>query len=85
MKRLSIFLLFLSSLLAYAQGLSCENLGSKEAFASAPKDFVYMDEKIFSCDGSALNLAVVKDLFDAAKVVRGENQSCVGNIVYTEN
>ena len=85
MKRLSIFLLFLSSLLAYAQGLSCGDLGSKEVFASAPKDFVYMNEKIFSCDGSALNLAVVKDLFDAAKIVRGENQSCVGNIVYTEN
>ncbi|MCD8212968.1 MAG: ankyrin repeat domain-containing protein [Campylobacter sp.] len=66
--------------------MDCDYIGThKDVFSSDPKDLTYMNEKIFTCDGSALNLAPVANLLEIAKIIRGENQSCVGNAVYTEN
>ena len=65
--------------------LECGDLAKKENFKTTPNGLAYINEELFYCDGSLLNLKEVKELFDASVAVRSESQSCVGEGVYREN
>ena len=85
MKKVAFFLFFSSLLFANLHALECGDLAKKESFKTTPKELAYVNEGIFYCDGSLLNLKEVKELFDASVAVRSESQSCVGEGVYREN
>ncbi|MBE3022894.1 MULTISPECIES: ankyrin repeat domain-containing protein [Campylobacter] len=87
MKRLFLlFLLVFAPILLYALEFGCEELKNpKEFFKTKPQKYSLINDAIFYCDGSLLNLEHVNALFEVAKKIRGENRSCVGDSVYEEN
>ena len=85
MKKVAFFLFFSSFLFVNLHALECSDLAKKESFKTTPNELAYVNEGLFYCDGSLLNLKEVKELFDASVAVRSESQSCVGEGVYREN
>ena len=85
MRKIVFPFFFSVCLFANLHALECEDLAKKESFKTTPKELAYVNEGLFYCDGSLLNLKEVKELFDASVAVRSESQSCVGEGVYREN
>ena len=85
MRKIVFSFFFSVCLFANLHALECGDLAKKESFKTTPKELAYVNEGIFYCDGSLLNLKEVKELFDASVAVRSESQSCVGEGVYREN
>ena len=85
MRKIVFPFFFSVCLFANLHALECEDLAKKESFKTTPKELAYVNEGLFYCDGSLLNLKDVKELFDASVAVRSESQSCVGEGVYREN
>ena len=85
MRKIVFSFFFSVCLFANLHALECGDLAKKESFKTTPKELAYVNEGLFYCDGSLLNLKDVKELFDASVAVRSESQSCVGEGVYREN
>ena len=85
MRKIVFSFFFSVCLFANLHALECGDLAKKESFKTTPKELAYVNEGLFYCDGSLLNLKEVKELFDASVAVRSESQSCVGEGVYREN
>ncbi len=85
MKKVVFFLFFSVCSLVNLHALECSDLAKKESFKTTPNDLAYVNEGLFYCDGSLLNLKEVKELFEASVAIRSESQSCVGDRVYKEN
>ena len=85
MRKIVFSFFFSVCLFANLHALECGDLAKKDSFKTTPKELAYVNEGLFYCDGSLLNLKEVKELFDASVAVRSESQSCVGEGVYREN
>ena len=85
MKKVVFFLFFSVCFLINLHALECSDLAKKESFKTTPNGLAYVNESLFYCDGSLINLQEIKELFDASMAVRSESQSCVGDGVYKEN
>lgn len=77
-----VFLLLFVGMTAFASAPNCASLVSKEAFRTQPADFAMLDERLFACEGSLINLSEISKLLDVARDVRGQSASCIGMSAY---